>query len=405
MSVEILRPTIEIQMLGEFAITINGNTITNLKGRTKLVWMLIEYLIANRHSDISIEKLIDVLWGEDECGDPVNALKNLVYRARTLLKDLCGDSSPEFIRFMRGTYSWNNSYPCTVDTEQMEELYNKVSQDELEPEEQIRIYKEILALYKGEFLPKSTYSSWVVSMGVRYTTMFTDSVLRVSDLLLDRNRYEEAVAILENALKFSPLEEAVHKALLYAYASMGHRNKALEHYNYVTNLFYREMGVDISTSMENLYQTLITNVNSVEMDLNVIKSDLKEAVKAKGAFWCDYNIFKNIYRIHARSIQRTGQSIFLVLLTVTDNEGNILSNDTGKVPVERLKNAILTSLRQGDTVAAYSTSQFIIMLPLITYENAEMVVDRILQKFRFDYRRGNVRISTRISPLDAAELG
>lgn len=116
MSVEILRPTIEIQMLGEFAITINGNTITNLKGRTKRVWMLIEYLIANRHSDISIEKLIDVLWGEDECGDPVNALKNLVYRARTLLKDLCGDSSPEFIRFMRGTYSWNNSYPCTVDT-------------------------------------------------------------------------------------------------------------------------------------------------------------------------------------------------------------------------------------------------------------------------------------------------
>ncbi len=84
MSVEILRPTIEIQMLGEFAITINGNTITNLKGRTKRVWMLIEYLIANRHSDISIEKLIDVLWGEDECGDPVNALKNLVYRARTL---------------------------------------------------------------------------------------------------------------------------------------------------------------------------------------------------------------------------------------------------------------------------------------------------------------------------------
>ena len=53
MSVEILRPTIEIQMLGEFAITINGNTITNLKGRTKRVWMLIEYLIANRHSDIS----------------------------------------------------------------------------------------------------------------------------------------------------------------------------------------------------------------------------------------------------------------------------------------------------------------------------------------------------------------
>ena len=179
MGIEVAETTIDIHMLGEFAITINGNTITNLKGRTKRVWMLIEYLIANRHSDVSVEKLIDVLWGEDECGDPVNALKNLIYRARTLLKDLCGDDSPEFIRFIRGTYSWNNAYPCTVDTEQMEELYKIVSQKELEPEEAIRIYKDIIALYKGEFLPKSTYSSWVVSMGVRYTTIFTDSVLRV----------------------------------------------------------------------------------------------------------------------------------------------------------------------------------------------------------------------------------
>lgn len=74
-------PVISVHMLGEFSITINGNTITNLKGRTKRVWMLVEYLIAYRHTDVSLEKLMDILWEEDECGDPVNALKNLVYRA------------------------------------------------------------------------------------------------------------------------------------------------------------------------------------------------------------------------------------------------------------------------------------------------------------------------------------
>ena len=46
MSLEFKKPVIDIHMLGEFAITINGNTITNLKGRTKRVWMLIEYLIS-----------------------------------------------------------------------------------------------------------------------------------------------------------------------------------------------------------------------------------------------------------------------------------------------------------------------------------------------------------------------
>ncbi len=63
----------------------------------------------------------------------------------------------------------------------------------------------------------------------------------------------------------------------------------------------------------------------------------------------------------------------------------------------------MDSLRKGDTVASYSATQFIVMLPLISYENAEMVVDRILQKFRFRYRRDNVKISTRINALDSAE--
>ena len=390
-------PVISVHMLGEFSITINGNTITNLKGRTKRVWMLVEYLIAYRHTDVSLEKLMDILWEEDECGDPVNALKNLVYRARTLLKELCGDEQAEFIQFARGTYSWNNQYPCTVDTEEMEEAWKTASRRDLSSEEQIAGYKKVIDLYRGEFLPKSNYRSWVVSMGVRYSTMFTESILRVSDLLAERNRHQEVVELCAKALNFAPLDENIHKTLLYAYASTGQKGKALEHYNYATNLFYKEMGVDISGSLQALYQQLVENVNSVEMDLNVIKEDLKEAVRAQGAFWCDYNVFKNIYRIQARSIRRTHHSIFVVLLSISDREGNILEEEVGKIAVERLKNAILGSLRQGDAVAPYSASQFIIMLPMITYENVEMVVNRILQHFRFDYRRNNVRISSRIS--------
>lgn len=394
------KPVIEVHMLGEFSITINGNTITNLKGRTKRVWMLIEYLIAHRHMEVSLEKLMEILWEEDECGDPMNSLKNLIYRARTLLRDLYGSEEAEFIRFSRGIYFWNNEYPCTVDTEELEKAWKTACRRELSSEEQIAGYKRVIELYRGEFLPKSAYRSWVVSMGVRYTTLFTESVLRVSDLLTERNRHQEVIEICEKALNFVPLEESIHKTLLYAYASAGQRSKALEHYNYATNLFYREMGVDLSGTLQALYQQLVQNVNSVEMDLNVIKEDLREAAETQGAFWCDYNVFKNIYRIQARSISRTHQSIFVVLLTITDREGGLLEGEVAKVAVERFKNAILSSLRLGDAVSLYSNSQFIVMLPTITYENVEMVVNRILQKFRFDYRRNNVRISSRISPLE-----
>ncbi|MBE6831779.1 MAG: transcriptional regulator [Ruminococcaceae bacterium] len=394
---------IQIKMLGEFSITINGNQLTNLKGRTKRVWMLIQYLIANRHKENSTEKLVEVLWPDNQCNDPLNALKNLVYRARELLKGLSGNDKAEYIQYIHNTYSWNNSYSCLIDTEQFTEFYRRGSDVSKTQEERVKAFKDALQLYCGEFLPKSAYSNWVISASAYYANLYNQCVLRCCGLLIDLRRFDEVTQICENALIYSPLEESVHKMLLFGYLSTGQRNKALDHYNHVVDLFYRELGVDISESMRALYKQLVNSINNVEMDLGVIKNDLKEASAVEGAYYCDYDIFKSIYRIQARSVARTGSSVFIVLFTISGLDGELPKPRVAKLASERLKATIMDSLRKGDTVASYSATQFIVMLPLISYENAEMVVDRILQKFRFRYRRDNVKISTRINALDSAE--
>lgn len=394
---------IQIKMLGEFSITINGNQLTNLKGRTKRVWMLIQYLIANRHKENSTEKLVEVLWPDNQCNDPLNALKNLVYRARELLKGLSGNDKAEYIQYIHNTYSWNNSYSCLIDTEQFTEFYRRGSDVSKTQEERVEAFKDALQLYCGEFLPKSAYSNWVISASAYYANLYNQCVLRCCGLLIDLRRFDEVTQICENALIYSPLEESVHKMLLFGYLSTGQRNKALDHYNHVIDLFYRELGVDISESMRALYKQLVNSINNVEMDLGVIKNDLKEASAVEGAYYCDYDIFKSIYRIQARSVARTGSSVFIVLFTISGLDGELPKPRVAKLASERLKATIMDSLRKGDTVASYSATQFIVMLPLISYENAEMVVDRILQKFRFRYRRDNVKISTRINALDSAE--
>lgn len=393
-------PEIQVRLLGEFSITINGKETTNLKGRTKRVWMLIEYLLANRNKDLSLQNLIDMLWGDSECSDPLNALKNLVYRARTLLRELSGSDRAEFIKFDRGVYCWNNSYPCVVDTEEFVRFCKLGTDPSRSEENQIADLKQAIALYRGEFLPKSTYSSWVVSASAYYSTLYNESVLKVCSLLIDRKQADEVITICEAALNFAPLEESIHRVLLYAYIISGRRNQALNHYNKTVELFYRELGVDITGSMRPLYKQLINSINHIEIDLSVIKNDLREAAAVEGAYYCDYDVFKSIYRVQARTIPRTGQSIFVVLLTLTDLEGDIPDPEVTKSAVSRLKNAILSSLRKGDVVASYSATQFIVMLPLITFENAQMVTNRILQRFRFDYRKNNVLVTTRINPVD-----
>ena len=85
-----LAPTqekIAITMLGGFTMSCAGRSVSDSAGRIHQVWNLLEYLIVNRDREVSRDELSEVLWDEEECENPQNALKNLVYRARGVLSD------------------------------------------------------------------------------------------------------------------------------------------------------------------------------------------------------------------------------------------------------------------------------------------------------------------------------
>lgn len=71
-----------INMLGEFTLRYGENVISDQEGRSKKLWLLIEYLVTFRGKEISQNDLIDLLWPDDSNGNPANTLKTLVHRAR-----------------------------------------------------------------------------------------------------------------------------------------------------------------------------------------------------------------------------------------------------------------------------------------------------------------------------------
>lgn len=396
-------PQIEVQMLGEFSITINGNRITNLTGRTKRVWLLVQYLIANRFKDVTTDMLQEVLWKEGECGNPLNSLKNLVYRAREILKKLSGCPNAEFINYVDGRYQWNNNYPCTVDSEELVKCWKIVKDSSLPDDQRVRSSSTVLSLYRGGFLPKSSYCTWAVLMAREYEARYIDCILNVCILLIKMNLYDEVITVCQTALKVAPLEESIHRMLLYAYITTNRRDEALMHYTHAAELFYQEFGVDVSETLLPVYRQMLNSISHIESDLNDIKNDLQEHGKPKGAFFCDYDIFKAIYRIQARSLARTGISIYLVLFTLNDMNGAYLDDNTARIAGAKLKEAIISSLRKGDVVTSYSATQFVVMLPVINYENAQNVTNRVLRKFRFLYRKNNIHVVTSIKPMNPVD--
>ena len=65
-----------------------------------------------------------------------------------------------------------------------------------------------------------------------------------------------------------------------------------------------------------------------------------------------------------------------------------------------LQALVVEHLRRGDTVAMYSSTQLVLMLPQITRSNGCMVLDRLLKLFSKQYPMESVRIQYRLEAVD-----
>lgn len=391
-------------MFGGFKIESGGETIQDTAARTHQLWHLIEYLIVFRHKTISQDELIAVLWPDNNIENPSNALKNLVYRIRSLFASQNMPCARDMVMFNRGCYQWNNSLTTYVDTESFEELYKQASAADLSPDKKINKYMEAINVYKGDFLPGSCFENWVVPICSYYRSMYFRCVYAAIGMLYDQGRYAEVEMICKKALIIDQFEESVHKHLIMSMVKQGMQTQALAHYNLVADLFFRELGVNLSASMRNLYREIIKTTHNVETDINIVKEDLKEPEQTTGAFYCEYEVFKNFYRLEARTAARSGQAIFISLLTISDPQGGTLDIKIQSKVMDNLFEIIKSGLRKGDVFSRFSATQYVLMLPTLTYENCAMVMDRIIKRYKQTYRSKAVEIFTKIQPLNPVEM-
>ena len=70
------------------------------------------------------------------------------------------------------------------------------------------------------------------------------------------------------------------------------------------------------------------------------------------------------------------------MIAVLDRDGSPLSSQRLAPAMEVLRASIQRSLRSGDVFTRYSTTQYLILLPTASYENAELVLKRITGVFQ-----------------------
>lgn len=132
--------------------------------------------------------------------------------------------------------------------------------------------------------------------------------------------------------------------------------------------FYDEMKKDRSKN------------DAPRVSLTQITTRLREN-KMEGSFVVEYGSFEKIYRFLERNIERENREVQCVLFTVNEPEDAVYDELALQRQMEHLQHAVTSSLRKGDVSTSYSSSQMLVLLMDITKENAQIVINRILQKY------------------------
>lgn len=397
-------PVLKIRLFGEISVSYGDRTCASSGSRSKKIWTLIAYLIANRNRTVTQNDLIDVLWENEDSANPANTLKTLLHRARAMLEDLGLPEGVNLIRNTGGTCGWNNDIPCVIDAEEFDRLFSGLSRESLPDEELCDKLCDVLDLYRGTYLPGFETEAWALPLATYFRSRFMQATAAAISVLDRLGRFDELCDRCRHAIAQDPYEESLHIALISGLLALDRGREAMDHYRYVSDLYLSAFGITPSPELKTVYQKIAQRINTPEKDLSVILASLDETNRQSGCFYCEYEIFKSVYRLEARNAARSGNTMYVCLLSLSSFGGDELPQKALNRAMHKLSETIRTSLRGGDVYTRYSISQYLVMLPNVSAENGAKVLDRIATAFRRENPKSPAYLRTSLLPMSLPEF-
>lgn len=370
-----------ITTFGEFSISYGDKTITERSKRSKKMWTLLQFMIANHNRTISQSELINLLWANKNSENPVGALKTSLHRLRACLSELGLPEDKEIIINSMGSYAFNNSLECEIDFDSFEALYKRSVAAQSE-KEKTNICLEAIELYKGDFLNRSRDDNWVTPLTAYYHSLYVRIVRELIETMYKHGYYSDLVSICRKAITIEDLDDFIHYYYIKGLFETGDKATAKAHYAYVMDLFYNKHGINPSPEFVSLYEQTVKDDRSYNVNFGILKGQLDDAGDEAGAFYCEFPFFKHVYQLEVRDAIRSDRPTHLCLITAVSKDQEELEPKALNRVTSKLSECIKGSLRSRDVFSRYSASQFVLLLTNTSKEQAEMVLNRILKKFK-----------------------
>ena len=362
----------------------------SIRGMGKKHQAFLAYLLLNHHRRISSEELIQNFWPGDN-KDPANSLKNTVHKMRSLLRSFFPDI-PDLILTQSGGYDFNSNVDIVLDTEQLEQMYQRSKTEEQAV--RIELELEVANLYTGDILPGNP-AEWLDHLNTYYRNIYIDNCRSLTCLLQETEKWDLVARVCREAYTVAPEVEEFTIGFMHALLATGVPELALRHYETYRQMLWQEYSLVPTEQVENMRALAVEHASNSENFGQELVRQISQLPEEPKAFQCSLMVFRNIVHLELRNMLRNGHISSIAILYTGEQDPNQPPNTN----IRRLERVLLSSLRAGDPFTRMNQGCFAVLLPGSNQGNAAKVMERIKSDFYSTYPRSSAKLNYSVYPL------
>lgn len=391
---------LQIKLLGNFRIEADGeDNWGELLERSPRGLLLLQYLLVYPGQRVSAETLIQVMWPRQDSTHPESALKTQVSRLRTIMKQI-SPALESCLLTTRGGYRWETQPGVTVDIEEFEQLTRRLMGHMDDQKEARASLHRILELYTGPLLSDQEDQPWLLERREELLQSYQSVLDEALTLLESEGRYDTAMSICREALDAAPGSGTLHLHLLRQLSSAGREGDAVKQLQLSAAIVRAQPELaNANTVLDAYYRQLMLVNRDIHQSVHALREELLDSSVDAGALICDQTVFRTIFEVERRSMERTGTMFLLGIAMLTGLEESPLQLDT---TMQGLMNLLVQKLRRGDTITRLNATQLGLLLTNANDSAASAIVERLKRSFYERYPTVNCTLSMALIPLNIA---
>lgn len=239
-----------IHLLGRFEFRRGARTVTDAGWRLRKGRSLVKLLALAPERRLHREQIMAALWPDLEPAAAANNLYQALHAARRMLDEPGGKAS--LLQVRDEIVGLCPDQPVWIDVAAFEAAAVSARR-----ERDLATYTRAIESYSGDLLPEDRYEEWATDRRQALRHEYLSLLLDLASLREAGGEVQQAIEVLQRAVRHDSTYEEAHRRLMWLYALTGNHHRARRQYQILKETLRGELDAEPDAITQELYREIL----------------------------------------------------------------------------------------------------------------------------------------------------